>query len=219
MTFLSSYHESKKSIFAKFHRNSSESSIDSTESSDFCAFWDFCDALFWMFSIKIWKVCHCCWVNSVFCQLLFSSNIFAIDSKINSVLFVFRDVRFDVTIVLSRRWKKNDDEIIWNRRFNRSRKCERKIAKRVVEIVSLETEMNVVDWSLIQSKKNWLFRYASIAVTKFRMFLRKRILSTIHSIEYVVLMKIDCLMIESDESLKQITTMLLIVNSVDVFEK
>ena len=51
------------------------------------------------------------------------------------------------------------------------------------------------------------------------MFLRKRVLSTIHSIEYVVLVKIDCLMIESDEDLEQIVTMLLIVDSVDVFEK
>ena len=48
--------------------------------------------------------------------------------------------------------KKNDDEITWNRRFNRSRKCERKIIKRVIEIVSLEIEMNVVNWSLIQSR-------------------------------------------------------------------
>ena len=51
------------------------------------------------------------------------------------------------------------------------------------------------------------------------MFLRKRILSTIHSVEYIILMKIDCLMIESDEDLKQIVTMLLIVNSADVFKK
>ena len=51
------------------------------------------------------------------------------------------------------------------------------------------------------------------------MFLRKRVLSTIHSVEYVVLMKIDCLMIESDENLKQIVTMLLIVDFADVFKK
>ena len=51
------------------------------------------------------------------------------------------------------------------------------------------------------------------------MFLRKRILSTIYSIEYTILMKINYLMIKSDENLKQIVTMLLIVNSIDIFEK
>ena len=65
------------------------------------------------------------------------------------MLFVFRDVKFDVIIVLSRRWEKDDDEITWNRRFNRSKECERKVTKKVIEIVSLEIEMNVVNWLLI----------------------------------------------------------------------
>ena len=219
MTFLSSYHESKNFIFEEFHLTLLTSSNDSVEFENSIEFWDSDCALFRISSIKIWRTCHCCWENSIFCQLLFSSDIFAVDSKINSMLFVFRDVKFDVTIVLSRRWKKDDDEIIWNRRFNRSRECERKITKRIIEIVFFETEMNVVNWSLIQSRKNWLFRYVSIAITKFRMFLRKRILSTIHSVEYVVLVKIDCLMIENDENLKQIITMLLTVNFADVFER
>ena len=51
------------------------------------------------------------------------------------------------------------------------------------------------------------------------MFLRKRIVSTIHSVECVILVKINCLMIESDEDLKQIITMLLTVDFVDVFER
>ena len=152
MTFLSSYHESKNLIFEEFHLTLLASSNDSAESKSSTEFWDFDCALFRISSIKVWRACHCYWKNSVFCQLLFSSDIFAIDSKIDSVLFVFRDVKFDVIIVLFRRWKKDDDEIVWDRRSNRSRKCERKIIKRVIEIVSLEIEMNVVDWSLIQSK-------------------------------------------------------------------
>ena len=122
------------------------------------------------FRSKFEKICHCCWINSMFCQFVFSSIIFAINLKINSIFFVFRNVKFDVIIILFRRWKKNDDEIIWNRQFNRSKKCERKITKKIIEIVSFEIEMNVVNWSLIQSRKNWLFRYVSVTITKFQCF-------------------------------------------------
>ena len=219
MTFLSSYHESKNFIFEEFHLTLLTSSNDFVEFENLTEFWDFDYTLFRIFSIKVWRACHCCWKNSIFCQLLFSSDISAINSKINSMLFVFRDVRFDVTIVLSRRWEKDDDEITWDRQSNRSKECEKEMIKKIVEIVFFEIEMNVVNWSLIQSRKDWLFRYASITITKLRMFLRKRSLSTIHSIEYVILVKINCLMIKSDEDLKQIITMLLIVDSVDIFEK
>ena len=152
MTFLFSYHKSKNFISEKFHLTLLAFSNDFVEFENSIESWDFDCAFFRIFSIKVWKTCHCCWKNSIFCQLLFSSDIFAINSKINSMFSVFRDVKFDVIIVLSRRWKENDDEIIWNRRFNRSKKCERKIIKRVIEIVFFETEMNVVNWSLIQSK-------------------------------------------------------------------
>ena len=149
MTFLFSYHESKNFIFEEFHLTLLTFSNDFVESESSIEFWDFDCTLFRIFSIKVWRVCHCCWKNSIFCQLLFSSDIFAINSKINSVLFVFRDVRFDVAIVLSRRWEKNDDEIAWNRRFNRSRECEKEVIKEIIEIVFFETEMNVVNWLLI----------------------------------------------------------------------
>ena len=152
MTFLFSYHESKNFIFEEFHLTLLTSSNDFVEFENSIEFWNFDCALFRISSIKIWRTCHCCWENSIFCQLLFSSDIFAVDSKIDSVFSVFRDVRFDVAIVLFRRWKKDDDEIVWNRRFNRSRECERKVVKRVIEIVFFEIEMNVVDWSLIQSR-------------------------------------------------------------------
>ena len=152
MMFLFSYHESKNFIFEEFHLTLLAFSNDFAEFENSIEFWNFDCALFRISSIKIWRTCHCCWENSIFCQLLFSSDIFAVDSKIDSVFSVFRDVRFDVAIVLFRRWKKDDDEIVWNRRFNRSRECERKVVKRVIEIVFFEIEMNVVDWSLIQSR-------------------------------------------------------------------
>ena len=145
MTFLSSYHESKNFIFEEFHLTLLAFSNDFAESENSIEFWDFDCALFRISSIKVWRACHCCWKNSVFCQLLFSSNISAVDSKINSVFSVFRDVKFDVAIVLSRRWEKDDDEIAWNRRFNRSRECERKVAKKIIEIVFFEIEVNVVN--------------------------------------------------------------------------
>ena len=126
MTFLSSYHELKNFIFEEFHLTLLTSSNDFAEFENSTESWDFDCALFRISSIKVWKACHCCWKNSIFCQLLFSSNISAINSKIDSMLSVFRDVKFGVAIVLSRRWKKNNDEIIWDRRFNRSKKCEKK---------------------------------------------------------------------------------------------
>ena len=152
MTFYFSYHESKNLIFEKFQLTLLTFSNDFVEFENSIEFWNFDCALSWMFSIKIWKTCHCCWKNSIFCQLLFSSNISAINSEINSMFFVFRDVKFDVAIVLFRRWEKNDDEITWNRRSNRSRECEKRVIKKVIEIVFFEIEMNVVNWSLIQSR-------------------------------------------------------------------
>ena len=51
-------------------------------------------------------------MNSVFCQLLFSLDIFELNAKIDSILFVFREMIFSETMMLFRRREKDDDDVI-----------------------------------------------------------------------------------------------------------
>jgi hypothetical protein len=126
MTFLFSYHESKKSIFDELNLLSSKSSIDSIEFDDSTKFWNFDSMLFRIFSIKICKICHCCWKNSMFCQLLSFSNISTLNIEINSIFFVFREIELNTTTMLFRRWKKNCREN-WKKKCNSKKICNRKI--------------------------------------------------------------------------------------------
>ena len=139
--------------------------------------------MFWIFSIKIWKTCHCCCENSMFCQLLFSFDIFELNAKINSIFFVFREIIFNEIMMLFRRRKENDDDVIWNFSFNWSKKCSKNLNRKIFAIDEFKFEMIDVKSTLIQSRNCWLFRKFSMTITKFLKFLRKRMRSTIHFVE------------------------------------
>ena len=48
----------------------------------------------------------------MFCQLLFSFDIFELNAKVNSIFFVFREMIFSEIMMLFRRREEDDDDVI-----------------------------------------------------------------------------------------------------------